>query len=209
MSVFDKMFGAVTPPESEEDRAQARRKIQGLAEPGDWLSQIIRHHEMVEQAFGSVRAATDPQTRVTGMKRLALLLNGHSMAEEAVIYPVMAQTGEKAHAGMAYTEQATAKMQMAELENIDPADEAFVDKLEHIRGAVLHHVYEEESGWFPALKRDASPELQQRMSRKYSEETERYFGREGGADDSVSSQSTVSQPAMSPDVEPRSFGQHP
>jgi hypothetical protein len=38
-----------------------------------------------------------------------------------------------------------AKVQMALLEDVPPKSQAFLDKLEHIRGAVAHHLYEEES----------------------------------------------------------------
>jgi len=38
-----------------------------------------------------------------------------------------------------------AKVQMALLEDVPPKSQTFLDKLEHIRGAVAHHVYEEES----------------------------------------------------------------
>jgi hypothetical protein len=86
------------------------------------------------------------------LRALAVVLNGHSLAEEVVLYPALAKSGEKGHAGLAYTEQTTTKMQMAELERIDPRDEAWLDKLEHIRGAVLHHIFEEEGTWVPELK---------------------------------------------------------
>jgi hypothetical protein len=44
MSVIDRAIAAVTPPESEEARAEARKKAESIATPGDWLSQIINHH---------------------------------------------------------------------------------------------------------------------------------------------------------------------
>ena len=36
---------------------------------------------------------------------MGTLLTGHSMAEEAVIYPALAQAGKQGHANTAYTEQ--------------------------------------------------------------------------------------------------------
>jgi hypothetical protein len=41
---------------------------------------------------------------------------------------------------MAYEEQAMAKIQMALLDKIEPMTQDYLDKLEHIRGAVTHHV---------------------------------------------------------------------
>lgn len=42
MSVIDKIVAAVTPPESEEARADARLKANAAARPGDWLSQVLQ-----------------------------------------------------------------------------------------------------------------------------------------------------------------------
>jgi uncharacterized protein YdeI (YjbR/CyaY-like superfamily) len=78
------------------------------------------------------------------------------------------------HAGHAYTEQTTAKMQMAEWENIAPSTPEWKDKLEHIRGAVLTHMYEEESSWFLHLK-DKS-DKNERLTSRFKEEFERCGG---------------------------------
>jgi hypothetical protein len=174
MSIIDKAIGAVTPPESEEDRRKATAEARGMTNGADWLSLALDHHDQIRDIFEACRTATRAEDRKGAMKRLALVLNGHSLAEEVVLYPALAKSGEKGHAGMAYTEQTTAKMQMAELERIDPAAEAWLDKLEHIRGAVLHHVYEEEGKWFPELKQKF--EDQAFLTRRFREEFDRYDG---------------------------------
>lgn len=174
MSVVDKVLGAITPPVSDETRAEAKAKARAAAQPGDWLSLVLDHHREIESCFEEGRRATAADDRLRAMKKLALVLNGHSLAEEVVLYPALAQAGEKGHAGHAYTEQTTAKMQMAELENIAPSTEAWLDKWEHIRGAVLTHIYEEESSWFLDLKRKG--EHQDRLTARYTEEFQRYVG---------------------------------
>lgn len=172
MSLIDKAVAAITPPESEEDRVEATRKARAATQGQDWLAMALDHHDKIRRAFEEVRASSDPAFRVAAMKKLALVLNGHSLAEEVVLYPALAKSGEKGHAGMAYTEQTTAKMQMAELERIDAATEAWLDKLEHIRGAVLHHIYEEEGTWFLELKEQYDD--QAFLTRRFHEEYERY-----------------------------------
>lgn len=172
MSIIDKALGAITPPESEEARAEATRKARAAAGASDWLALALDHHDEIRAAFEACRTATGAQVRIEAMRRLSRLLVGHSLAEEVVLYPAMAKSGEKAHAGLAYTEQTTAKMQMAELERIDPATPEWADKLEHIRGAVLHHIYEEENGWFLELKREYDD--QTFLTRRFREEYERY-----------------------------------
>ena len=172
MSIVDKVLGAITPPETEEDRAEATAKARAAASPGDWLSMALDHHDQIRAAFTTARTATASADRLAAFKTLATVLNGHSLAEEVVLYPALAKNGEKGHAGMAYTEQTTAKMQMAELERIDPDDQAWLDKLEHIRGAVLHHIYEEEGTWFLELKEKAPD--QAFLTLRFTEEYERY-----------------------------------
>lgn len=174
MSVLDKAIAAVTPPESDEQRADARREAVAAASPGDWLSLILDHHRLLEDAFAAARNAGDAGSRTTAAKRLGVVLTGHAIAEESVIYPAMAVAGEKGHAGMGYDEQAMVKMEMAKLEALDPMSQDWLDKLEHIRGAVAHHMYEEEGTWFLDLKRQAAPADQAKLTQRYREEWDRY-----------------------------------
>jgi hypothetical protein len=178
MSILDKAIAAITPPVSEAKRQEAHAKARAVAEPGDWLSQILDHHEEIEQAFAETRAASSADGRRAAQKRLGVLLNGHAMAEEAVIYPALAQEGKQGHANTAYTEQSAAKMQLAALETLDPLSEDYLDKLGHLEGAVATHVYQEESDWFPYMKEFAPAEAQARATTRYAEEYGRYI--EGG-----------------------------
>lgn len=175
MSILDKAIAAVTPPVSDEKRAEAHAKARAAAEPGDWLSQILDHHEEIDQAFAETKTATTAEARRKAQKRLGTLLTGHAMAEEAVIYPALAQAGKQGHANTAYTEQAAAKMQMAALEVMDPMSEDYLDKLGHLEGAVNTHVYQEESDWFVDMKRDAPAEAQAHATARYEEEYGRYI----------------------------------
>jgi hypothetical protein len=192
MSIIDKVIGAVTPPESDEDRAEATAKARGLTEGGDWLSAALDHHDQIRQAFETCRSAPAGVNRLNALRALAVVLNGHSLAEEIVLYPALAKSGEKGHAGLAYTEQTTAKMQMAELERIDPQDEAWVDKLEHIRGAVLHHIFEEEGTWFPELK--AQYDDQAFLTERFREEYERYAGGVGDTPNDLDTRDELDEP---------------
>jgi len=191
MSIIDKAIAAITPPVSDEKRQEARAKARTAAQPGDWLSQILDHHEGIERAFAETKAASTASDRRAAQKRLAILLNGHSMAEEAVIYPALAADDKLGFANTAYTEQAAAKMQLAALETLDPLSEDYLDKLGHLEGAVATHVYQEESEWFEYLKEFAPAEAQAHASARYREEYSRYI--DGG-------------PASGePSREPRSF----
>jgi hypothetical protein len=174
MSIVDKALGAITPSENEEKRAEATRKAREAAGEGDWLALALEHHDLIREAFEVCCQADGVEDRLMAMRRLALVLNGHAMAEEIVLYPALAKAGEKGSAGLAYTEQTMAKMQMAELERIAPATPEWLDKVQQIRGAVLHHMYEEEDRWFIHLK-DEYPD-QSFLTRRYKREFKRYTG---------------------------------
>jgi hypothetical protein len=176
MSMLDKVVAAVTPPESEEKRREARRKAQAMAGENDWLGLIIQHHQQIEGAFAALRATQDLSSRLAAQKDLAVLLTGHSNAEESVIYPALVYCGHKSHAMTSYTEQAGAKANLGELEYLDPMSQDYLDKLEHVRGAVLHHMYEEESDRFLDLKKELPQVDQERLTKRFKEEFERYMG---------------------------------
>lgn len=176
MSFLDKVVAALTPPETDETRWEARANARSLAAPGDWLDQILDHHDAIEEAFAAVKGAPDAQAQRRAQKQLALILTGHSYAEEAVLYPALADKGHKAHAGLGYEEQAAAKVQMALLEKLEPLSKDYFEKLEHIRGAVTHHMYQEESSWFLDLKEEVPADEQEMLTERYAEEVQRYLG---------------------------------
>jgi hypothetical protein len=183
MSIVDKIIAAVTPPESDDARKEARAKAHSFASPGDWLSMVLEHHERIESAFAAVKAANSANAQVAAQKKLAIILTGHANAEESVIYPALAGANEKGHATMAFTEQAAAKIQMGLLEKLTPMTTEYLDKVEHIRGAVAHHMYEEEGNWFIDLKERAPAADQVQITRRYEEEFTRYVGANVGTAD--------------------------
>ena len=176
MSFLDKMMAAVMPLESEQDRAEAREKAERLSHGHGWLALALEHHRQIESAFARVRNGLDAAERQQALKELALVLTGHAQAEETVLYPALVEHGEKAHASMAYDEQKATKVQMHELEHLEPMSQEWLDKLEHIRGAVLHHMYEVEGTWFVELAEKGAAESEV-LTQRFAEEFERYAGR--------------------------------
>jgi len=176
MSILDKVVAAVVPEPTAEERAECRRKARALSGGSGWLAQVLDHHEQVDAAFQAVRDAADAATRRTAQKWLATLLTGHSLAEEAVLYPAMAITDHKAHSSEAFVEQSGAKVQVAWLDELEPMSKDYLDKLDHLQSAVTMHVHREESDWFPELHRAGDATVQSKLSRRYQEEFERYMG---------------------------------
>ena len=176
MSIIDKVVAAVTPPETEDARAEARAKAEALAQPGDWLSQILDHHRGIQSQIATLKRAATVDERIAAQKQLSFLLAGHAIAEEMAIYPAMAGEHQPGHAELAYQEQSAAKMELGLLETLDPLSEDYQDKLEHIEGAVTHHIYSEEATWFPKLVEASSPTEHEAITARYTEEYERYAG---------------------------------
>lgn len=176
MSIIDKVVAAVTPEPGDDKMAEARAKARAAAGDSVWLNTILDHHVQIEDAFAALLAASSAPARREAQKNLAIILTAHSIAEESVIYPAMALTTQKGHSASAYTQQSAAKVEMAALDDLDPMSQAYLDKVRHIQGAVAHHVYEEESDWFPELRQKADATMQTRLSKRYREEFQRYMG---------------------------------
>ena len=178
MSLIDKVVAAVMPPESQEARIKARQEAMAAAQPGTWFAMVLDHHRQIEQAFAALETAVTIHERRGAQKWLATLLTGHAIAEEVTLYPALASHHEKLRAQLAYQEQSAAKGETAALEELDPMSQDYLDKVAHIRGAVSHHMYEEEGTWFQKLQEKASPETMERLTRRYDEEFTRYMGKD-------------------------------
>lgn len=176
MSFLDRIASAIMPPESSEDRANARRIAESKTGGGDWLGFVLDQHRQIETLFDRARDSAGAANRQAAVRELATFLTGHANAEESVLYPAMVDAGGKAHATMAYEEQAMTKVQLAKLEKLDPESDEWNEKLEHIRGAVLHHVYQEEGTWFPELQQTVPANERAMLTRRFMQEFERYAG---------------------------------
>jgi hypothetical protein len=175
MTMLDKVIASVTPMESDESRKEARVKAKTAARSAEWLAMVLQHHEHIEAAFAAVKAATTTAQCVAAQKGLGNVLMGHAIAEEAVLYPALAIIDEKSDAETAYSQQAEAKMQMAMLDVLAPMSKEYAEKLEDIRVAVAHHVYEEEGTWFLELAKKAPAAVQAKLALQYREEFDKYF----------------------------------
>lgn len=175
MSFLDRIAAAVTPAASDEDRAEARRRIEELSMGEPFVEDIVRQHKQIEALFAEARSAAGAGGQ-TAVRELALLLTGHAMAEEAVVYPEVSEHSGKTHAGMAYEEHAMTKVQLAKLQQMDPGSQEWIEKLDHIEGAVKQHIYQEEDSWLPDVIRNAPAADRQRMSIEYRDHFERFAG---------------------------------
>jgi len=63
---------------------------------------------------------------------------------------------------------------MGALEALDPMSQDWLDKLEHIRGAVARHMYEEEGNWFVEPDENTDETARQQIGQRDTEEFEHY-----------------------------------
>lgn len=141
------------------------------AGPADWHALALLHHQQIRSAFVRALQAPPGGSRLATLKGLAVLLNGHSLAEEVVLYPVLSDENARG-ADKVYGEQSHAKVEMAMLERLDPASDEWIAQVEAIQAAVEQHMTEEEERWFILIKRSGAN--QAKLTARYREEFERY-----------------------------------
>ena len=108
------------------------------------MALMLDHRRQIEAAVEAVLQPRDSAERAAAQQAFGVIRTGYSIVEEVALYPALATEHQVGHAEFAYQEQSAAKMQMGLLETLDPASEDYRDKFEHIRNAVLHHIYSEE-----------------------------------------------------------------
>jgi hypothetical protein len=176
MPLIDKVITAVTPPCPPERRIKARSKARDLGRQCEWLALVVQKHEQIEQAIDCIASVADGTGCRQAERELSAMLTGHSIAEEAVLYPAMASVRQKAHSMAAFSEQAHIKVHLAALETLEPMTPPYRAALERLLDAISEHVFDEECSWFPALARTGDAELLARLSMRFIAEYKRYLG---------------------------------
>jgi iron-sulfur cluster repair protein YtfE (RIC family) len=176
MFLVDNAIAAVAPAQTSERRIKARSKARDLGRHCDWLRLVVQQHEQIEQVLAQLAAAVDVAGARRAEQTLATLLTGHSVAEEAVLYPAMASARQKAHAVTAFSEQARLKVQLAALATREPATPEWRAELDRLAQSISEHLFDEECSWFPALAKVDDAALQARLSARFVAEYERYLG---------------------------------
>lgn len=144
---------------------------------GDWMSQVKAQHQAIDREFQMIKATRDNQMdkRMQHFKMLATLLTGHSITEEVALYPGIAINGDVAGSDRLYMEQQHAKVMVAELDNMPKSGPDFMPRLTALESAIKAHVAEEEGDLYPKLMRQASADMNQKMSTDFRREFTRYM----------------------------------
>ena len=176
MSFLDRIAAAVAPAATDEQRAEARLKVEQMSSSDEWLAIIVKQHKQIESLVHEGLNAQGAEAQAQAVRDLGWVLTGHSMAEEAVLYPEISEHSSKTDAGMAYEEHAMTKVQLAKLEKLDPLSQNWREKLAHIQSALQQHMYQEEGTWLPHLAEKSPAGEKSRMTQRFVDEFERYCG---------------------------------
>ncbi len=119
----------------------------------DAINLLIMDHLEARAFFQRYREASDPAEKRSVALRLCKLLSAHMQVEEEIFYPAAGEfTGDEPQVRHAVEEHGQAKAIIEQLTPLDAADaqhDALVLQLEQ---AILHHVEEEETQFFPEIR---------------------------------------------------------
>ena len=165
----------ITPSHNNVEREKVREEAKKNAK-SKWFTMVLNHHSQIEAVFDKIKDAKTLNVRSAAQKELMTLMTGHSIAEEAIVYPFMKLDTSATDAGHAYVEQSVAKMELVALDEIDDKmSKKYEEKLEEIRAAVVHHMIEEERDFFPELQDKADSKENRKISQHYQMEFDRYM----------------------------------
>ena len=136
----------------------------------------MQHHEM-EHALARVLEAPDPATRKARFTQVADDLTLHIASEEQVFYPAVKAARTEDILLESLEEHLSLKRLLADLLDMDPAEQTFDAKFKVLKEQAEHHHREEEEHLFPKVRKllaadsrgalgDEMLDLQQRLERE-------------------------------------------
>lgn len=119
----------------------------------DILTLIEADHRKVEELFAQIETAKGTKKSQQIFEQIYKELNLHALAEELVFYPAMQEYEQtKQYIEEAEEEHTAAKILLEQMKSLDSTDVEFKTKLQHLQEAIMHHVEEEESEIFNAVR---------------------------------------------------------
>ena len=134
---------------------------------------LKKQHKEVKALFKKVEKTENGRQRRQLMDQIVTALEGHTTIEEEMFYPALRELETKKAEEMvneAFEEHHVVKLVLAELPNVDPADERFEAKMTVLSELIEHHVEEEENEMFKLAKKlgdDELDDLGQRMMARF------------------------------------------
>lgn len=139
------------------------------AKAADILSLIEAEHRQVEKLFAQIEKAKG--NKISGyFQEIYKTLNLHARTEELAFYPALREY----EATQEYIEEAEEEHEevavlLEEIKAMEPTNPEFLDKISELKQAVQHHVEEEESEIFDAVRECMSPEELTELGAEFQE----------------------------------------
>ena len=124
---------------------------------------LKKQHKEVKALFKKVENTEGARERRRLMNEISIALEGHTAIEEEMFYPaVRGLETQKAEEMIleAFEEHHVVKLVLAELPQVDPADERFEAKMTVLSELVEHHADEEEKQMFKVAQKLGKGELE-------------------------------------------------
>lgn len=142
---------------------------QATTQKGDLIDVLVSDHRAVDGAFETYERGglSDDQCRAL-VDHIITELVRHSVAEEQYLYPAARKSlpdGDEL-ADHEVEEHAEAEQVMKDLENLNPGDAEFDEKVRKLIGDIRHHVEDEERDLFPRLQQVCSQDELQDLGDK-------------------------------------------
>jgi len=139
---------------------------------------LMQQHREVEGYFEAFEKAGSEEDKADLARKICLALTVHAQIEEEILYPpAHEQLSDEEMVDEAIVEHASAKDLIAQIEDMTAGEHLFDAKVKVLGEYIRHHVEEEETELFPAIKktgmdlealdaqlRARSEELMQRLS---------------------------------------------
>ncbi len=123
---------------------------------------LKKQHKNVKALFKKMENAEDARTRRQLLGQIAMELQVHTKIEEEIFYPAVKELDTKHAKEMvaeAFEEHHVVDLVLADLPNVNPADERFEAKMTVLSELVEHHADEEEKEMFKTANRLGKDEL--------------------------------------------------
>jgi len=119
----------------------------------DAIDLLRRQHHEMEHALGHVLEAADPAAKKARFAQVADQLTVHIASEEQVFYPAVKAARTEDILLESLEEHLSLKRLLADLIDLDPAEQTFDPKFKVLKEQAEHHHREEEEHLFPKVGR--------------------------------------------------------
>lgn len=134
------------------------------------LTLIESEHREAEKLFDEIANSGDAKKKQQCFDKLYQALNLHAQVEEFVFYPAMREYKEtEKYIEEAEQEHNSVKILLEQMKALKPKDTEFETKFTYLKESVSHHVEEEESEIFDAVRKCMDEKQLQELAQNFKE----------------------------------------